>query len=79
VASAEEGRRDAGSRPYEPTTLVSNRPRAVELVGAASACSFFGGLYVRSGDALFLGAATTALALIAFWIAEHQLSQRGGR
>jgi len=47
------------------------------VIVAAAVASFFGGLYFEFGNPLFLGAASTALALIVFWIAEHQLGRHG--
>jgi hypothetical protein len=36
-------------------------------------------MYLDCGDGFFLAAASTALALIASWLAEHELGPGGGR
>jgi len=47
-------------------------------MAAAAAASFFGALFIEFGEARLLGAASTALVLAAYWIAEHELGQRRG-
>jgi hypothetical protein len=50
-----------------------------KLVLASAVATLFGALYLESRNDLYLGAASTALALIAFWLAEHELGRSGGR
>ncbi len=66
-------RRDAEERD------VATRRQATKVTIAAAVCSFFGALYFEFGHVLFLGAATMALALVVYWIAEHHLGRPGGR
>jgi hypothetical protein len=54
------------------------RRLGIKLALAAAAASFFGALYLEHGNGLFLAGASTALALIAYWLAEYELG-RGGR
>ena len=60
-------------------SAISVRRQGIKLGLAAAAASFSGALYLEHGNGLFLAGASTALALIAYWIAEHELGRGGGR
>ncbi len=81
---------EPGVHPDRPEPCVENgadargpgvRRQGIKVTVAAAVSSFFGALYVAYGDGLFLAGASTALALIAYWIAEHELGPgaTGGR
>ena len=55
------------------------RRQGIKLAVAAALATFFGALYLEHGNGLFLAGASTALALIAYWIAEHELGRVGDR
>jgi hypothetical protein len=61
--------------PVAQTGPVRNKVPTTRVTIAAAVASFLGALYLRLGDELFLAGAATALALIAYWIAEDR---RGG-
>lgn len=52
---------------------------AIRVVACAAISTFFAALYVELGDAIFLVAASTSLALVGYWIAEHHLAGWGRR
>ncbi len=60
-------------------SATSVRRQGIKLALAAAAASFFGALYLEHGNGLFLAGASTALALIAYWLAQNELGRGGGR
>ena len=55
------------------------RGSTIKVVAFAAISTFFAALHVELGDAIFLVAASTSLALVGYWIAEHHLGGRGKR
>jgi hypothetical protein len=65
----------------EEATLVSHLRAAAgaKLVLASVVAALFGAMCRESRYDLYLGAASTALALVGFWLAEHELGRGGVR
>ncbi len=89
-ARAPEKRSDEAQRPVPEAAQAAGEQRAdrgdpdvrrqgIKLAAAATVASFLGALYLEHGDGLLLAGASTALALIAYWLAEHELGPGRGR
>jgi hypothetical protein len=57
----------------------NSRAAAIRVTMAAAAAAFFGALYLAEGNGLLLAGASTALALVAYWLAEQELGHGGDR
>jgi hypothetical protein len=77
--STGDGSRPESEGPAITTTQKHRLPtRAGKVIAAAAVAAFCGAMYLDCADGVFLAGASTALALIAYWLAEHELGQGGG-
>jgi hypothetical protein len=74
--------------PASQAAHPNSRAAAIRLAAAGAGAklglasvvaTLFGALYVESANDLYLGFASTALALVAYWLAEHELGLGGAR
>ncbi len=61
----------------KPARDHDTRRLATKLMLASAVTSFFACLYLEFGNGLFLGAASTALALVVYWVAERNRNRAG--
>jgi len=62
---------DSGEPGEAPARGHGSRGQATKMMLASAVTSFFACLYLEFANGMFLGAACTALALVVYWVAEH--------
>lgn len=77
LVDARQNEQEAPEPGHEPAVDDDTRRFATKVMLTSAVTSFFACLYLEFGNGVFLGAASTALALVVFWVAEHNRNRAG--